>query len=132
MSPHLSNFIRYLFVGGAATVVDWTVFAIFAVWLELNYLLVGGLGFLLAAGVNYWLCVRFIYSSGARFPRREEILAVYAASGIGLILHALILLVAFEYLELPKMVCKVLATFLVLFWNFGIRNFYVFAEHRSG
>ena len=38
---------------------------------------------------------------------------------------------AFEYLELPLMVCKVFATGLVLFWNFGIRNFYVFAE-RGG
>ena len=131
MNPHARNFGKYLFVGGAATAVDWSIFAIFAVWLSFNYMVVGGVGFLIAAGVNYLLCIKFVYRSGARFQRREEVIAVYMVSGMGLVFHELLLLAAHEFLALPLMLCKVLATGAVLFWNFGARNFYVFAERRT-
>jgi putative flippase GtrA len=128
MRKHMANFARYFLVGGAATLVDWSVFAIFAVWLSFDYLVVGGIGFVLAAGVNYLLCIKFVYISGIRFNGRHEVAAVYLVSGIGLIMHEIILLASYEYLALPLMLCKVLATGLVLVWNFGARNFYVFAE----
>jgi putative flippase GtrA len=131
MRKHMLNFARYFLVGGAATAVDWTIFAVFAIWLSFDYLLVGGLGFVLAAGLNYLLCIKFVYTSGVRFSGRHELAAIYLVSGIGLLMHELILLACHEYLGLPLMVCKVLATALVLVWNFGMRNFYVFAEPAS-
>jgi putative flippase GtrA len=124
------NLVKYVGVGGAATVVDFLVFAIFANWLAYNYLVVGATGFLLATGFNYVLCVRFIYQSGMRFSARGELIGVYVVSGIGLVLHVGILFVAREQFGLHLMLCKVVATGLVFFWNFGARNFYLFARPR--
>ncbi len=131
MRKHVINFARYFLVGGAATAVDWGIFAVFAIWLSFDYLLVGGLGFVLAAGFNYVLCIKFVYTSGVRFSGRHELAAVYLVSGIGLLMHELILLASHEYLLLSLMLSKVFATALVLVWNFGMRNFYVFAEPAS-
>jgi putative flippase GtrA len=128
MRTHADKFARYFLVGGVATMIDWTIFAIFAVWQSFDYLLVGGVGFLFAAGVNYLLSIKYVFHSGARFTSGKELMVVYMVSAVGLVLHEIILLAAHEYLALQLMLCKVLATALVLFWNFGVRNFYVFAH----
>jgi putative flippase GtrA len=128
MRVHLQNLFKYALVGGCATVVDLAVFAVFAVQLHFNYLVVGGAGFLLGTAINYFLCVRYIYTSGQRFSARGEIIGVYVVGGVGLLLHEIILYVAHEHYTLPLMLCKVLAIGLVFFWNFGLRNFYLFAS----
>ncbi len=122
---------KYIFVGGTAALVDWVVFWIFAVQMEYDYLLVGGLGFILAAGVNYVLCVRFVYESGQRFSQRGEVIGVYLVSGIGLVLHGIVLAMAAQWLDLHLMLSKILATGSIFFWNFGMRNFYLFASPAS-
>lgn len=132
MRQHSVNFAKYLLAGGFVTILDWSFFALFSIWLSFNYLLVGGLGFGLGVALNYYLCITYIYQSGARFEKkREEITAVYIVGGIGLLLHELLLLLAHEAMMLSLMLSKVFATAIVLFWNFGARNFYVFAERRQ-
>ncbi len=131
MRAHLQNMFKYLFVGGTASLVDWSIFWVFAVELEWNYLLVGGGGFLVAAGVNYWMCIRFLYESGARFSQRREVIGVYAISGIGLFFHEIILYLTVQELQIHIMWCKIFATGVVFFWNFGLRNFYLFASPRQ-
>lgn len=128
---HLSNLMRYLAVGGTAAVVDLSIFWVFAIYHGVDYLLVAGLGFLLATAVNYHLCVRFIYISGQRFSRSTELFSVYFVSGIGLALHEVAIYLIHEHLAVPLLESKVLAIGLVFVWNFGIRNFYVFAAPES-
>jgi putative flippase GtrA len=127
MRRHFSNMVKYFFVGGASAVVDLSLFLVFAVWMELNFLVIGGLGFLVATWVNYLLCIRFVYASGQRFSMRGEVLGVYLASSGGFILHELILYFAHESFGLHIFVAKVVAIGLVFFWNFSVRNFYIFA-----
>jgi len=128
MRVHLLNLVKYAIVGGCATIFDLGIFAVFAVWLPFNYLVVGGVGFLLGTAINYVLCVRYVYVSGQRFTARVEVVGVYVVGGVGLILHEVILYLAYERYVLPLMLCKVLAIGLVFFWNFGLRNFYLFAS----
>jgi putative flippase GtrA len=128
MRQHVVNLVKYVAVGGAATVVDFAIFGLFANWLEFNYLLVGSLGFVFATGFNYLLCVKYVYQSGQRFSARGELLGVYLVSGVGLTLHVTILYTAHEFFDMHLMLSKVVATGMVFFWNFGIRNFYLFAS----
>jgi putative flippase GtrA len=128
---HLNNLMRYLAVGGTAAIVDLSIFWIFAIHYALDYLLVAGFGFLLATAVNYHLCVRFIYISGQRFSGSTELFSVYFASAIGLVLHEVAIYLIHEHLAVPLLGSKILAIGLVFIWNFGIRNFYVFAAPAS-
>ena len=91
MRGHLLNLIKYVLVGGIATLVDLCIFAVFALWLPFNYLLVGGIGFAAGTAINYALCVRYIYVSGQRFSTRGEVLGVYLVGGLGLTLHEVLL-----------------------------------------
>ena len=131
MRQHFNNMVKYIFVGGAATCVDLSLFLVFAVWLGLNYLVIGGVGFLIATWVNYLLCIRFVYASGTRFSSRGEVVGVYLVSSGGLILHELLLYFAHESFGLHIFLAKVAAIGLVFFWNLSLRNFYIFASPRA-
>ena len=131
MKKSLQRMYRYFFAGGVAAVVDLSIFGIFTLWLGFNYLLIAGVGFVIATAVNYWLCVRYIFESGARFGRHGEIAGVFVVSGIGLIVHELILYALVDKFALHLLLAKILAIGMVFFWNFSVRNFYIFSGPRN-
>lgn len=122
--------VRYFFVGGAAAVVDISLFILFAILLKFNYLVVGSVGFILATFVNYRLSVRYVFSSGSRFDKMQEIIAVYMISALGLIFHQLALYTAVQMFNMELMLSKINATALVFLWNYYIRHCYVFASNK--
>ena len=118
--------IKYFFVGGTAAVVDITIFFIFAKVIQFPYLTVGALGFVIATIVNYILSTRFVFISGSRFSKYREIILVYAASIIGLLLNQLILYACVDGVGLELMISKLTATGSVFLWNFFARNNFIF------
>lgn len=124
------NFLRYFVVGGICSCVDWALFWLGAVRFEHPYLQVAGISFVMATLLNYWLSVRFVFDSGARFKRPAEITAVFMASAVGLLLNQTLLYASQELTTLSLMAGKVSATAVVLIWNYSIRRFYIFSAKR--
>ena len=120
--------VKYFFVGGVAASVDIGLFFLFAKLLAYNYLVVGCIGFLLATAVNYFLSIRFVFRSGARFNKHTELAFVYAASLVGLGLNQTILYLLVERAAVGLMLSKLAATLGVFLWNFSARNFIIFRD----
>lgn len=120
------KFVRYLFVGGAAAIVDIGLFTVFARLLGYNYLIVAACTFIIATGVNYGLSVRHVFESRVRFSRPYEVALVFAVSAIGLGLNQAVLFVAVTELGYELVISKVLATGMVFGWNYLIRANFVF------
>ena len=120
---------KYFIVGGIAAAFDLLFFILFSTWLNLNYLLVAGVGFVIATAINYVLSIRIVFESGAQLDKRQEIIAVYLVSGIGLILHEWILYMAVSSFDLAGITGKVIATGSVFFWNYLVRKYYVFKSN---
>jgi putative flippase GtrA len=119
--------LRYFVVGGVAATVDIGFFFLFAKLAGFNYLVVAPLGFVLATWVNYQLSVRHVFRSGTRFSRGREILLVYGVSAVGLLINQAVLYVLVGRLGAELMLAKFTATVTVFFWNYCMRNNYVFA-----
>jgi len=117
-------------VGGVAAVVDISLFMLFAEGLGLPYLRVSAATFVLATLVNYWLSIRMLFVSGARFRRRWEVALVFAVSAIGLALNQAILAFSVERLGTGLFAAKILATGCVFFWNYFARRVLVFGAVR--
>ena len=117
---------RYLGVGGAAAVVDISLFAWFAGRLGYNYFVVGCFTFILATAVNYLLSVRFVFESGIRFARHHEVLLVFAISTVGLALNQAVLYLGIGVLEMDLVLSKLVATGAVFGWNYAARSRFVF------
>jgi len=117
---------RYFVVGGISAVFDIGFFFIFAKLLGFHYMLVSTAGFVFAVLINYFLSVRFVFTSGVRFSKGKEFALVYLVSGVGLGLHLAILYVCIDLMSLELMLSKFFATGSVFLWNFLARNYFVF------
>ena len=123
---------RYFVVGGISAALDIGFFFVFAKLLGYHYLAVACVGFIFAVLLNYALSVRFVFTSGVRFSKAQEIALVYLVSGIGLAVHLLVLYVAVDRLALELMLSKVVATASVFLWNFLARNYFIFRQPAGG
>lgn len=117
---------RYLFVGGAAFVVDFGSLYLLTKYAGLHYTLSATLSFILGLIVNYLLSIRWVFSQRKLQSRSAEFI-VFAIIGIvGLGLNVAIIWFFTEHIRLHYLVSKIVATVLVFLWNFAGRKFILF------
>jgi putative flippase GtrA len=122
--------VKYFFVGGLSSIVDLCIFTCFAVFFDFNYMLVSTFSFAIATSVNYLLSINYVFESGVRFAKKNEIFAVFLVSGTGLLINQAILYYAFEILLIGKIFSKVLASGSIFFWNYFIRKLFIFRTKK--
>jgi putative flippase GtrA len=122
------SLIRYFFVGGASALVDFVLFAALIKVFGLAWYYAGVASFCFAIFVNYLLSIRFVFESGSRFAKEQEIALVFLVSGIGLAANQAVLYALIVLAVLNVLVSKVGATGVVFFWNFTARRTFIFRE----
>jgi putative flippase GtrA len=120
------RFLRYFLVGGTAAAIDIGVFALLVKVLGLPWFPVAVFSFVLATAVNYFLSIRFVFKSGARFGSRTELLLVFAVSALGLAVNQASLWLMIARLTWDPLYAKLTATASVFFWNYWARRNLVF------
>lgn len=119
------TFIRYFVVGGICALTDWVVFPIFLYGADFHYLIAGTISFVIATGLNYVLSVRYVFDAGGR-ARHTEVLLVYAASAVGLLINLAALGALIELVGIHPMIAKILGTGSAFAWNFCARYYWIF------
>ena len=122
-SAHI-QFLRYLFVGGSSAVFDLTAYTVGIQYFQLHYLIANIFAFIFGLSWNYLFGLYWVFES--RHHRTKEVLMVFTIASLGLLWTELLLLFFVEVLHLGIFVAKIIAIWMVLFWNFGMRKFYVF------
>ena len=127
----MNRLIRYFFVGGAAALVDFVLFAALVKLFGLAWYYAGVVSFTFATFVNYMLSIHFVFESGARFAKQHEIALVFLASAIGLAVNQTALYGLIALAGLNVLVAKVGATGAVFFWNFTARHTFIFRKTQT-
>ncbi len=117
--------VKYVGVGGAAALVEWSGFALLIGFAQLHYQVAVTVSFIAATAVNYVLSARFVFVRG-RHPAERELFLLYLVSAVGLALNLLFMLFFVGRLSIPAMPAKIASTGMVFFWNFGARKMWVF------
>lgn len=117
---------KYFFVGGAASIVDIGLFTLLTEYFNWPWIPVSICTFILATLVNYFLSIKYVFTSGLRHKKQTEIAVVYLVSSVGLILNQTALYVALEWLKCSFLAAKISATASVFFWNYFLRKRYIF------
>ena len=124
-----ANFVRkfrlYFAAGGICALLDWALFALFLYGAELHYLISGTISFVIATGLNYVLSVKYVFEMGRR-SRGEQIVLVYFASAVGILINLVVLGGLIEFVGLHPLVAKMIGTASAFGWNFGARYFWIF------
>jgi putative flippase GtrA len=117
---------RYLFVGGAAFIVDLTSLFILTNFLGIYYLISAAIAFILGLFVNYFLSVNWVFNRRTLENRTFEF-GIFAFIGIvGLGLNEVFIWFFTQDLQIYYLFSKILAAVIILFWNFFARKFILF------
>ena len=118
------QFFRYIFVGGLATVVNAISLYALTSRFGLYYLISAAIAFILGITTNYLLSILWVFKSTGKLTK-EMMLFVIIGIG-GLILNEFIMWGLVSGLGVYYMLAWLVATAVVLIWNFGMRKKFVF------
>jgi len=130
VNNRLKEILRFILTGGVCTLIEYAALYVLKEWLHWGAVAATPVAFLVSVVINYILCVRFVFA-GAKEGSRKAQLGFLITSGIGFFLNwalmlaltslfgedaVLLTLLGFEVKV--YMVNKVIATVLVMVWNY--------------
>ena len=121
----IKDLFLYLIVGIIATFAEWLVFYLANDLGGWNYMVATVVAYILSTFVN-WLAGRIIMFKESAKGILYDLLCVYGASVICLVLNLLRMWVAVEGCRINDMIAKIAATGIVFIWNFLIRKFFIY------
>lgn len=125
------QFFRYIFVGGAATVVDWSVLELFYIVFGTGLYVATAIGFAFGLTTNYLLSKFFAFKGTPTDKSVMGEMLIFLITGlIGLALTEGIMWAMTIGLCLHHLLSKAVATVIVLLWNFGSKKILLYRKRR--
>ena len=117
---------RYMFVGGAAFIIDFVSLFILTDFFGIYYLISAAIAFILGLIANYLLSVNWVFNKRTLENRTFEF-GIFAIIGIvGLGLNEVFIWFFTQDLQIYYLFSKIFAAIIILFWNFFARKFTLF------
>jgi len=117
-------------VGVIAFLVDYGLFLLLTEVCRVHYLVANVAAFLVSVLVNYILSVKFVFDVDKRRGAGTQFLFFTAMSAVGLGINELMLWLLSGLLPIPTSVSKLVATAVVMVYNFVTRK--LFLERKEG
>jgi putative flippase GtrA len=108
--------IKFLLAGGIATLVQYAALVLLVELADMNPVLASVLGYAIGAVVNYLLNYYFTFLSEGKHFQTALKFSVVVVSALSL--NALIMYICTELLQIYYLIGQVIATLMVLVWNF--------------
>ena len=126
MSKLLGQLMKFGVVGIVATVIDFVVLTILTETFSVHYLTSAAIGFIVSTLFNYIASMRYVFNSRfGRHEKRKELIIFILLSLVGLGLNQFFMWLFVEFFSIFYIFSKVLATVLVMAWNFVSRKIFI-------
>ncbi len=126
MKKNIKDLMLYLIVGGIATVSEWIIFYVLDKCL-VHYALATVIAYMLSTFVN-WAAGRLLVFKESHQSFIKEILSIYAAAVVGLLMNLVIMWLAVDILSINEMISKIAATIIVFMYNFLVRKLLIYKK----
>ncbi|MEW6570100.1 MAG: GtrA family protein [Nitrospirota bacterium] len=123
------QFFTFAGVGVVGTAAHYAVLFLLVEIAEIRPVIASGFGFVTGAIVNYYLNYHITFRSNKR--HYEAALKFFLVALCGLLLNTFIMFFTTELLYMNYLVAQVLATGLVLLWNFTCNRLWSFREVKK-
>ena len=144
MKKLIEQIMKFAVVGGISFVVDFLVYAISVNVLHIHYIIAGVLGFVISVIVNYILSMKFVFVSKDDMSKQSEFVIFVILSLIGMVLNSVILFVCIDLIymnwmwlqgvvsiEIMNLAAKIVATAIVMVYNFVTRKIFLEKKEES-
>lgn len=142
MNNQLKEIIKFAFTGGICFVIEYAALILLKEWLHLPVVAATPIAFLISVIFNYLLCVKWVFD-GAQEGSKKAQLGFLITSLMGLLLNWVImwaltslfgedtLLFALFGIEIKVyMLNKVIATGLVMVWNYFTKRYVLRKDNK--
>lgn len=123
------DFIRFSVVGGISTISHYLAMITLIHRFEVEPTLASSTGFVLGALINYSLNRRFTFQSDR--PHSSAVPRFMTAALSGLALNAGLLAASIYIIGVHYLLAQIVATAVVLFWNYALNKYWTFAKDSS-
>lgn len=122
----IEKIIKFGFVGIFSTLLDYIILFVLKEKFYLGVLYASAFSFIISVLFNYTLSMRFVFIDKKDMSKIKEVSIFFLTAILGLIINQMVMYISIEKLKIYYMISKVLATAIVMFWNFASR--YIFLE----
>ncbi len=124
MKKLISQFFKFGVVGVIAFIVDYLSLYLLTEFLNVYYLISSIISFLLSIIVNYLLSIKWVFDIKKKQSFKDVIIFTLL-SAIGLLINLLVMYLSVEVFKIHYMIGKLIATFIVMIWNFVTRKMFL-------
>lgn len=126
MEQLIKQFIRFVFVGGTATLLDMAILYILNSYFGINHLIAATIAFIIATFYNYAMSMKFVFKSKYDAgQQKKEMVIFYTLSVIGLMITIIGLAILVDWLKFPVMIAKIIVGVFVMTFNFISRKIFL-------
>ncbi len=120
----LVQIIKFVIVGGIATIIDYIIFFLLHDLLKVPTLPSNIASFSISVIYNYIASVKWVFDVKENDPKKQFIIFI-VLSIIGLLINTAIVYVTIDILKWWSIIAKVLATGIVMVFNFITRKLFL-------
>ena len=131
MKKLFSQFIKFGVVGAIATVIDFGLLIFLTEVFHINYLISATVAFTAAVIFNYLASMRYVFTHKEELSRRKEFIIFVVLSVIGLLINNGCMWLGVELFAIDYRITKVVATAIVVLWNFITRKIFLDAGSKA-
>ncbi|MBQ8556896.1 MAG: GtrA family protein [Clostridia bacterium] len=135
MNKRLIEVLKFALTGGVCFLIEYAALVVLKEWLRVDVLIATPIAFLISVIVNYLMCVRWVFPGAKDGSRRAQV-GFVITSGLGLVINwalmalltalfgqDVVLLTMMGLSVKVYMVNKVIATLVVMVWNYFTKRF---------
>ena len=116
---------KFIIVGGIATIIDWIIYYILCKFVHIDPLISNIISFSISVIYNYWASCKYVFNVNNDKSKVEQFTVFIVLSVIGLGINEILLFILNKKLLWNYMLVKILATIIVMIFNFITRKIYL-------
>ena len=129
MNKLLAQIAKFGIVGIFATVIDFAILIVLTELFGVDTVVSATISFSISVVFNYLASMRYVFKHRDGLSRQREFAVFLVLSMVGLIINDVMMWMGTEFTSVDYRIVKVVATFVVMIWNFVTRK--VFLEEKG-
>ena len=121
----IKQIIRFIIVGGIATIIDYIVFFLLHDYLRVNTLISNIISFTVSVIYNYIASINWVFEVNTNLDKKKQFIIYIILSIIGLVINTGIVYLCVDVLKMFSLIGKVIATTIVMTYNFITRKMFL-------
>lgn len=118
----VNKIIKFIIVGGIATIIDFAFLYIFKEFLNIDVIIANTLSFIISVTYNYIASITWVFDVNKNKNKNVQFILFIVFSIVGLIINNVILYILTDKLNIYYLISKVIATIIVMIFNFITRK----------